>query len=107
MNTLTLFACSVFILVVLAAMVVAWLHMQALDRYTNSLPEMKKMVAQLNAAILAATVTVEDFKTGRDSAVTSDASKAAARAARPASRQIPARAGRQSLAALVGSVAEQ
>lgn len=108
MSTLTIIVCLIFIAVVIAAMVVAWLHMQALNRYTNSQSEMKKTVAQLNAAILTATVTLKSFQTVRDEALAQEtpANAKPLEARRPARPAAQAH-NRRGLATLLDAVGKQ
>ena len=108
MSIPTIIVCLVFIAVVIAAMVVAWLHMQALNRYTSSQSEMKKTVVQLNAAILTATVTLKSFQTIRDEALAQEtpASIKPAETRRPA-RPMDLAHNRRGLATLLDAIGKQ
>jgi Tfp pilus assembly protein PilX len=61
-STFTLIVVLVFMVLLVGAMVVAWKHMQVLNRYMASQPEMQRAVAALNAAVLAAQATLADYK---------------------------------------------
>lgn len=62
MSTPTLIVMLVLMALLVGAMIVAWKHMQVLNRYLALQPEMQRSVATLNAALLNAQATLSDYK---------------------------------------------